>query len=203
MSTSFEVYDYPGAYAQRFDGVNASIVIDEGMRVVALRSEEAATRAVEISGTSTFPLTSGYTFLLGSHPNADGEYLVTSVHHQATADRNGRPAYSNTFTCIPSSVPFRPSRTTPRPVIAGFQIAVVTGPPGETVFTDGLGRVKVKFRWDRSPQSDGHSSAWIRVAAVERGFLPEIGDEVIVGFEEGDPDRPIILGSLFNGTDTE
>jgi type VI secretion system secreted protein VgrG len=203
LSSSFEIYDYPGAYAQKFDGVDAQIVIDEGKRVVALRAEEAATRAVEISGASSFPLTSGHTFLLGGHPNADGEYLVTSVRHQATSDRNGKTAYANTFTCIPSSVPFRPERATPRPVVAGVQVAIVTGPPGETVFTDKLGRVKVQFHWDRSAQSDENSSAWIRVAAVERGFLPEVGDEVIVGFEEGDPDRPIILGSLFNGADTE
>src|SRR4029077_6740360 len=107
--------------------------------------------------------------------------------------------YQNTFTCIPSALPYRPPRVTPRPAIDGTQTAVVVGPAGEEIFTDKYGRVKVQFHWDRNGKKDANSSAGIRVGALhagqESGFVtvPRIGQEVIVDFLEGAPDQPIIV----------
>jgi type VI secretion system secreted protein VgrG len=111
--------------------------------------------------------------------------------------------YENTFTCIPEGVPFRPARVTPRPA-AGPQTAVVVGPPGEEIFTDKYGRVKVQFYWDREGQRDEDSSCWVRVSQPSSGsgsgvsWVPEVDDEVIVAFEHGDPDRPVVLGAVYN-----
>jgi type VI secretion system secreted protein VgrG len=108
--------------------------------------------------------------------------------------------YENHFTCIPIALPYRPLRVTPKPHISGTQTAVVVGPPGEEIFPDKYGRVQVLFHWDREAQN----SCWIRVGTPVAGRLwgmihiPRVGHEVIVAFEEGDPDRPIIVGSVYN-----
>jgi type VI secretion system secreted protein VgrG len=101
-------------------------------------------------------------------------------------------------------LPFRPPLVTPKPVSQGTQTAVVVGPQGEDIFTDKYGRVKVQFHWDRDGKSDIDSSCWLRVATSWAGkncgiiHIPRVGQEVVVAFEEGDPDRPIIIGSVFN-----
>jgi type VI secretion system secreted protein VgrG len=162
---------------------------------------EAAT-ALQIAGASSVrAIASGRILVLeGSGERFDGKYLVTGVTH--TFERRGdRVAYENTFTCIPDALPFRSPRCTAIPFL-GPQTAVVVGPPGETSFHDKYGRIKVRFHWDR----DESSSQWVRVAQPAgggRGFhtLPEVGDEVLVVFEHGDPDRPVVLGSLWNAAD--
>jgi type VI secretion system secreted protein VgrG len=112
--------------------------------------------------------------------------------------------YLNTFTCIPSQLPFRPARKTPKPFVQGVQNALVTGPPGEEIFTDKYGRVKVQFYWDREGKKDANSSCWLRVGTLWAGKgwgsinIPRIGQEVIVAFVEGNPDEPLIVGSLYN-----
>src|SRR5262249_50813809 len=120
---------------------------------------------------------------------------------------NGHPetlTYENTFTCIPIALPFRPPLATPKPTIAGPQTAVVVGSPGEKIFCDKYGRVKVKFHWDPAPKKDANSSCWIRVSNNWGGSrwggmcLPHVGQEVIVEFEEGDPDRPVVTGRVYN-----
>jgi type VI secretion system secreted protein VgrG len=114
------------------------------------------------------------------------------------------PQYRNTFTCIPQALPFRPPRVTARPHIPGSQSAVVVGPPGEEIFTDKYGRIKVQFHWDREGQNDADSSCWLRVANPWAGqqwgmiSIPRIGQEVLVMFLGGDIDRPVVLGSLYN-----
>jgi len=123
--------------------------------------------------------------------------------------------YHNSFRCLPLSVPFRPQRKTPRPVIHGVQTAVVVGPDKEEVYTDEHGRVKVMFHWDRAAKKNKQqgkaldtSSCWIRVSQVWAGqgwgavWLPRKGHEVIVSFEEGDPDRPIITGRVYHAANT-
>ena len=135
-------------------------------------------------------------------------YVVTYIQHWAVdADfesSDAQAACSNTFHCIPDSITFRPGRQTPKPLIAGAQTAVVVGPSGEEIYTDKYGRVKVQFFWDRQGKKDENSSCWIRVAANWAGknwgivFNPRIGQEVIVEFLEGDPDRPIITGRVYN-----
>ena len=112
--------------------------------------------------------------------------------------------YENRFTCVPAEVPFRPQRTTPRPQIAGMQTATVVGPEGEQIFCDKYGRIKVQFHWDREGQNDSGSSCWIRVGQIWAGkrwvasFVPRVGHEVVVVFEDGDPDQPIVMGSVYN-----
>src|SRR5262249_40929039 len=115
--------------------------------------------------------------------------------------------YTNSFRCIPHALPFRPSRETPKARVEGPHTAIVVGPKGEEIFTDKYGRVKVQFPWEWDldlQKKDASSSCWIRVATAWAGqqwgmiHIPRIGQEVIVAFEEGDPDQPIIVGSVFN-----
>ncbi len=112
--------------------------------------------------------------------------------------------YECQFECIPATVVYRPSRVTPWPVMRGSQTARVVGPEGEEIHTDPYGRVKVQFNWDRQGRFDERSSCWIRVSQGSAGgqygmmFLPRVGQEVIVDFLEGDPDRPIITGRVYN-----
>jgi len=211
---ALEVYDYPGGYAQRFDGIGPAgqeqpeelqKIFPAAQRSAALRVEHEALASLTVEGASNCrQFTSGHRFTLGKHVNADGTYVLTSVTHTArlhdpqASDRG--LAYENHFTCIPEALPYRPRRITPKPVIGGVQPAVVVRPTDAGIYPDKYGRVKVKFAWDR----EGKSSCWIRVAQPYSTsgsgtfWLPEVDDEVLVGFEEGDPDRPYVLGSLFN-----
>jgi len=134
------------------------------------------------------------------------EYVLTSVSHSASQPWLGdtETVYKNTFTCIPYDVPFRPPLVTPRSVIHGSQTAIVVGPSGEEIYTDKFGRVKVQFHWDREGNKDENTTCWIRVGQIWAGqgwgavFIPRIGHEVIVSFLEGDPDRPIVTGSVYD-----
>jgi type VI secretion system secreted protein VgrG len=213
-----EIYDYPGAYAQRFDGVapgggdrasDVQKIFQDNKRAVAIRMQEEASQSVLIHGTGTCrQLTSGHKFSLERHFDGDGEYVLVSVTHRARDDsyRSSRGAftYENEFTCVPLQLPFRPARTTRRPRVEGCQTAVVVGPSGEEIFTDKYGRVKVQFHWDRQGKNDANSACWLRVASTWAGrnwgavHIPRIGQEVLVDFLEGDPDRPIIIGSVYN-----
>ncbi|MBK6404703.1 MAG: type VI secretion system tip protein VgrG [Holophagales bacterium] len=215
-----EVYDFPGEYAQRFDGINAGggeqaselqKVFRDRERTVRIRMDEGTTPAVVIRAKSTVKhLVPGYKFTLQRHFNADGAYLLTSVRHAATCGAGYRSGeedaltYENEATCIPAAMPYRPRRTTPKPVVQGSQTAVVVGPSTEEIFTDKYGRVKVQFHWDREGKNDENSSCWVRVATSWAGRnwgairIPRIGQEVIVDFLEGDPDQPIIVGSVYN-----
>lgn len=216
-----EIYDYPGTYAGRFDGIgpggndqqaNLSKISDDGTRTVGIRMQEEAAAALRIEGQGGCrQFSTGAKFTLQGHRNGDGPYVLTEVEHDAGLDgsyASGTPTsllYHNKFQCLPADLPFRPARTTPRPKIEGQQTAVVVGPSGDDpIFCDKYGRVKVQFRWDRQGQSNADSSCWIRVAQPWAGSnwgaitLPRIGQEVVVGFLEGDPDEPIILGSVYN-----
>ena len=220
----FEVYDYPGEYAQRFDGVDPGggnrpadlqKIFEDNRRTAKLRIQEEATRGVVISGGGHCRnFVSGHKFTLTRHHNGDGVYVLTGVSHRITSSgtdyRSGtdvRFDYRNTFTCIPLALPFRPARVTPRPVVPGTQTAVVVGPAGEEIFPDKYGRVKVQFHWDREGKYDANSSCWVRVAQSSAGkqwgsiYIPRIGHEVVVDFEEGDPDRPIIVGAVYNASE--
>ena len=208
-----ELYDYPGGYADRFDGADPgdpARLRQAAARDAALRMEAEVARAVVVSGRSTCgAFTPGGRFALTGHPDADGAYLLTRVEHSASQPAGATGAggfrYANDFGCIPAGVPYRPPRTTAAPV-AHPQSAIVVGPPGTQTYTDRFGRVKVQFFWDRKGKHDENSSTWIRVAQPVGGggaafWLPEVGDEVLVAFEHGDPDRPYVLGQVFNDDD--
>jgi len=213
-----ELYDFPGGYASRFDGIasgggeqasEVSKIFQDNSRTVEIRMQEEARRSLQIRGVSNCrEFVTGHKFKLERHFNGDGEYVLTSVSHDARLDayRSGveEMSYENEFTCIPGALPFRPPRVTPRPTVLGSQTAVVVGPPGEEIFTDKYGRVKVQFHWDREGKHNASSSCWIRVATSWAGknwgsiHLPRIGQEVVVDFLEGDPNNPLIVGSVFN-----
>ena len=150
----------------------------------------------------------GHTFTLDdqSGTGTGGSYVVTAIRHGAFRRViNGVASlyYGNQFEVLPTTVNFRPARKTPKPK-AQTCTAVVTGPAGEEIYPDKYGRVKVQFHWDRYGTNDQNSSGWLRVASLWAGkqwgaiFLPRIGQEVIVDFLEGDPDQPVIIGSLYN-----
>ncbi len=171
--------------------------------------QEEAMLSMHIDGNSTCrQFLSGHKFTLQRHFNADGEYLLTRIYHACSTNAyrssQGEFNYKNDFQCIPAALPFRPSRITPKPVVSGTQTAVVVGPAGEEIFTDKYGRVKVQFHWDRDGQYSADSSCWVRVATHWAGkrwgaiHIPRIGHEVVVDFLEGDPDNPIIVGSVYN-----
>lgn len=215
-----EIYDWPGEYAQRFDGIDKGggeqpaelqKIFQDNKRTVELRMQEEAVHSVLIRGASACrQFVSGHKFTLERHFNGNGEYVLVSVRHTAglrgayRSDGGEGFRYENTFTCIPAALPFRPARTTPKPVVHGTQTAVVVGPPGEEIFTDKYGRVKVQFHWDREGKNDADSACWLRVGTPWAGkqwgmiHIPRVGQEVIVDFEEGDPDKPIVIGSVYN-----
>jgi len=214
----FELFDYPGEYAQRFDGITPSggdrapdvqKIFQDNQRTVQIRMQEEALSSLVIHGASGCrQWGSGFKFTLDRHYDGDGQYVVTGVQHSAQQGsyRSDETSfrYQNSFTCIPAALPFRPPRVTPKPFVQGTQTAVVVGPSGQEIFTDKYGRVKVQFHWDRQGKNDANSSCWIRVGSVWAGkgwgavHIPRIGQEVIVAFEEGEPDRPIIIGSVYN-----
>jgi type VI secretion system secreted protein VgrG len=109
-----------------------------------------------------------------------------------------------TFTAINSEQQFSSARKTQKPLIAGTQTAIVVGKEGEEIWTDKYGRVKVQFHWDRVGEENETSTCWIRVSQPMAGknwgwvSLPRIGQEVVISFMEGDPDRPLITGRVYN-----
>jgi type VI secretion system secreted protein VgrG len=214
-----ELYDFPGAYAQRFDGINkgggeqpAEIqkIFQDNSRTADLRMQSEAAASVLVHAASNCrQIVSGHKFTLQRHFEGDGSWVVYQVGHTASEAADVRSGgggftYQNHFSCFPVALPFRPPRVTPIPTVRGSQTAVVVGPPGEEIFTDKYGRVKVQFHWDREGKSDTDSSCWVRVGQPIAGrrwgasFWPRIGQEVIVDFLEGDPDQPIIVGSVYN-----
>ena len=201
---SFECYDYPGLYLE----------VGEGRPQTDCRMEEEEADHDAVHATSkckTF--TVGGKFKVGQH-RCDSEkgkkFVITSIRHSASetmAYQTGAAEgtdYTNSFTCIPDSTTFRPARMTPKPFVQGIQTAVVVGPSGEEIYTDEYGRIKVQFFWDREGQRDENSSCWMRVrqdvAGRNWGFMaiPRIGQEVIVDFLEGDADRPLVTGCVYN-----
>jgi type VI secretion system secreted protein VgrG len=210
----FDLYDYPGRYAMQFNKPDERLgkVAPLGDRYVKLRMEEEESRYLVALGESTcrafftgakfrFEAPSGLT---------SGEFMLTSIKHscrsqaQFVSGEEAEETYSNTFTCVRANVPFRPQRLTAKPVVHGSQTAEVVGPAGEEIYPDKFGRVKVQFHWDREGKKDADSSCWVRVGTPWAGkqwgmiHIPRIGQEVIVDFLEGDPDQPIIIGSVYN-----
>ncbi len=218
---ALELYDYPGAYAQRVDGVDRGggdqagelgKIFQDNKRTALIRMEQETVQAINIRGSGNCrQFAAGHKFTLERHFDADGAYVLTTVEHSASAAANARSGsgggeveYQNHFTCIPLALPYRPPLTTPEPIIPGPQTAIVVGTPGELIHCDKYGRIKVQFHWDRQGKLDADSSCWIRVSNNWGGanwggmFIPHVKQEVIVEFEEGDPDRPLITGRVYN-----
>jgi type VI secretion system secreted protein VgrG len=214
-NSDFELFDYPGDFQTRGDGTSA----------VKVRMQEQEAGHLVAHGTSSArSFTTGYKFDLAEHfiDDMNASYLLTEIQHIASVGgtygtaAEGSDHYSNHFTCIPLDVPFRPARITPKPFVQGPQTAVVVGKSQledssavtddggstEDIWVDKYGRVIVLFPWDRESQC----SCWVRVSQGWAGegwgsmMIPRVGQEVIVSFLEGDPDRPIITGRVYNAT---
>jgi type VI secretion system secreted protein VgrG len=226
LGADFAIADYPGEYAHRFDdvavggGANTKGVDQiqaDKARTARIRIEQEAVSGLLIRGTSSCgAFAAGKTFQVTDNADANGKYLLVSVAHGLTqaasiSGADGGVAYQNSFTAIPFDIklPFRPPRLASRPFIAGSQTAVVVGydakkAPEDEILTDKFGRVKVKFHWDQVNDPDVDCSCWVRVAQVWAGkqwgasFWPRIGQEVVVSFLEGNPDQPLIVGSVYN-----
>lgn len=213
----FELFDYPGEYTLRADGKNLTKVRME---------EEEAGHLVGHGSSVCRAFSAGYKFGMTGHPQSsyNASYILTEIQHLASSasgyglGKEGHDSYSNHFSCIPANVNYRPARLTPKPFVQGPQTAVVVGKAsdqdsadddnaggdGEEIWVDKYGRVMVKFFWDR----ESACSCWVRVSQDWAGQgwgminIPRVGQEVIVSFLEGDPDRPIITGRVYNDTQT-
>jgi type VI secretion system secreted protein VgrG len=209
--TGLEVYQYPGRFDDLIHGKDLCAVQVEGLRG----------KAEGVAGAGTCrKLCPGWAFELTNHPmnELNEEYVILRVKHQgwqpevlgALASGSGdappgKRDYQNTFDCAKRANPFRPERRTPWPRVEGPQTAIVVGPKSEEIFTDEQGRIQVKFHWVQEGSDDARSSCWIRVSQAWAGvgwgslFLPRVGQEVVVEFLDGDPDRPLVVGSVYNG----
>ncbi|NOZ53766.1 MAG: type VI secretion system tip protein VgrG [Gammaproteobacteria bacterium] len=207
IDQDLEVYDYPGRYP----------LPESGSRYASVRLEALQVRRnLTCGSTDCRRFMAGHRFTLDQHPYPDmnQRYVLTSVKISAKQPQvldeeagNDCCHYQVDFECIPAETPFRaaddPSK--PKPMITGVQTAIVVGPAGEEIYVDEHGRVKVQFHWDRNGQNNDRSSCWIRVSQLWAGeqwgamFIPRIGQEVIVDFVDGDPDRPIITGRVYHG----
>ncbi|MFO0979403.1 MAG: type VI secretion system tip protein TssI/VgrG [Planctomycetaceae bacterium] len=205
-NSAIEVYEYPGGFEVRDDGGS--------LAKVRMEAEEAHFDIVQ-GQSYCRSFSPGLTFKMKGHHSeteSNREYVITAVRHRmdatgefVTGGTSVIEGYENEFTCVPSSVAYRPLRKTNLPRVYGTQTAMVVGPKGEEIYTDEFGRVKVQFHWDREGKFDENSSCWLRVSQIHAGAgwgmmdLPRIGEEVIVSFLEGDPDRPLIVGRVYNG----
>jgi type VI secretion system VgrG family protein len=181
---------------------------DEAAVMLRQKRRRASTAGGESGAAMMAP---GHRFVLADHPAAhlDRAWVVTSVEHHGRAKpgqgEREKSIYANRFACVPAEVTFVP----PRPKRKSVQVALtatVVGPAGEEIHVDAMGQIKVQFHWDREGGFDDRSSCWIRVMQAWAGagfgsqFIPRIGQEVVVTFEGGDPDKPIVLGAVYNGT---
>lgn len=201
----FELFDYPGEYVEATEGDRySSVRLDEHQCRFEVSRGQGDCRGIAV----------GRTFELEDHPIdvMNQKYLVTAVAISAEGDPYGSTggsaggeSFRVSFSAISGDQQFRPARTTPLPFVRGPQTAVVVGPSGEEIHTDEHGRVKVMFHWDRESKADETSSCWVRVSQEFAGKgwggmqIPRVGHEVIVSFLEGDPDRPLITGRVYNG----
>ncbi|PXX40835.1 MULTISPECIES: type VI secretion system tip protein TssI/VgrG [Burkholderia] len=201
---SFASFEWPGGYRDDAPGVHYSRVRLEEQQA----EHERASADTDVRGAAP-----GYLFTLAHCPRADQnrEYLIVRCRYRFqenayASDQGAEAVVHQTMMLVqPSSLPFRSPRETPRPRTNGPQTATVVGPPGEEIWTDQYGRVKLQFRWDRYGQSNQDSSCWVRVSSpwAGGGFggvqIPRVGDEVVVDFLNGDPDEPIVTGRVYNG----
>ena len=203
----YERYDFPGLFEQISQGHDATKARIQGNDVGYQVVHGVSQCAFFVPGQKFKVANSDVQSEIGK------KYVITSVthrSHEATSypmtvgSREVLPAYQNEFKCIPADVQFRPERKTEVPSVHGIQSAVVVGPEGEEIYTDSYGRIKVQFFWDRAGVRNENSSCWIRCAQFAAGknwgsmFLPRVGQEVAVSFLDGNVDRPLVTGVLYN-----
>jgi len=209
-----ERYRYPGGFVAQSGAGDAAT--GKHLSKVIMEAEESS--HMRFRGDSQIrTLAPGHTFTLYDHPfdAFNVEYMILSVWHHGrnnlTAQDEGGGSYGNEFTLQPHDTVYRAPLTTRKGLVQGPQTAIVVGPAGEEIYTDELGRIKVRFAWDRkvsgrsTDKPDDKASCWVRVAQMWAGngygtmFIPRIGMEVVVDFLDGDPDKPIAVGCVYNG----
>lgn len=212
--TGYENYRYPGGYKNATDG----------KKIATNHIEAAAMAHATWQGRSNAPhITVARSFTLMDHPRVGGETFMVIKSRFMFRMATGKDVMARsylqrvvdfgmdefqltacTFEAVDISLPFRLPAITPKPVMTGVQTAVVTGPSGEEIYTDEYGRIKVQFHWDRDGSKDDKTSCWVRTMMPWTGAnwgminIPRIGNEVVIQFEEGDPDKPICVGMLYN-----
>jgi len=209
VASDYELYEYPGEYVESGDG--------DRYATLRIQENHSSYRVIHASGDAMV-VRPGVRFRLDDLSGelssvAEGEYQVVAVRWRASQDLSsvaggGNSGVQESFRCnlsiLPAQTPYRSRRRTPKPLIQGPQTAMVVGPSGEEIWTDEYGRVKIQFHWDRYSRADENSSCWVRVSQDWAGKkwgminIPRIGQEVIIEFLEGDPDRPIITGRVYN-----
>jgi type VI secretion system secreted protein VgrG len=188
-----EYYEYPGGYADPAEGTRRAQRMGEAFACAA---------AAIVGKSSSARLAPGKSFTLVDAPDlADQAYVVTLLEHRFERDAT----FENSFEGLDAETSYRPPRATQAPVLVNPITGFVTGPAGEDdIHTDSIGRVKVHFHWDRTQPYDDHCSDWIPVLQDNTGHssaVPRRGWEVLVHFLEGNPDRPVVLGRVYNGED--
>ena len=195
-SGKMRIYEYPAGYSKT----------QQGEKIAQRRIESYEWKDKLLDGQGhCFGFVAGYKFKLTEHSaqNFNANYVLRWVSHSLSLTH-----YANSFQAFPAEVPFRPPIVTPKPRIHSTQSALVVGKKGEEIFTDKYGRIKVQFHWDQEGKNDEKSSCWIRVNQSWAGktwgnfWLPRIGQEVIVSFLNGDPDRPLVTGAVYNAQQT-
>ncbi len=208
---SLEFFDFPGGFVNL--GAESDPKLSKGETRIRLRAEEGDAHVLLASaGTNCRAFRPGYRFDLIQHYREDWNtaWLIREVQHELTQAGTLRAggaeavSYRNAIVCQPHEVIFRPPRITAKPRVEGPQTAIVSGKDGEEIYIDEYGRIKVQFTWDRYGEYNEKSSCWIRVAQQGAGkswgfiFHPRIGQEVVVDFLEGNPDRPLVTGCVYN-----
>ncbi|WP_209426239.1 type VI secretion system tip protein TssI/VgrG [Pararhodobacter sp. SW119] len=213
----YELYEGDAAYTQGSAGeVLARIRVEREAH--AARRHVGAANAADLGVGCTFSLKDAL------KPADDDSYLVIAATHHLKSAASSEPDtppfaagstpllryphplghYACTFEVAPASEPFRPPKVTPAPRVAGVLTALVTGPSGAEIYTDEYGRIKVQFHWDREGKKDENTTCWVRTVVPWSGrgwgmfAIPRIGQEVIIEFERGNPDRPICTGMVYN-----
>lgn len=215
MSQSTQPFGHKEAGGEQYHQPGAHLDTGRGDTIAAIRREELQAPHKRIAAVANARgLVPGCTFKLDGFPREDQnqEYMVVSAEYRlfdpnfaAGIDAEGE-SYTVLLGVAPTSITYRPPRITPRPIMRGPQTATVVGPSGQEIFTDEYARVKVQFHWDREGKRDQNSSCFVRVSQTWAGSgwgfiqIPRIGQEVIVDFVEGDPDRPIITGRVYNAS---
>jgi type VI secretion system secreted protein VgrG len=210
----FDQYHYPSGVEGYLKGTQAPGVVDMENLFLGARAKVSDAVAEVFQGKSNArSLCAGFTFTLKDHPRSawNRKYLLTALNlraGQSPSYRTGAAVefgYSNSFSAVASDIVFQPPRTAYKPRIHGPQTAKVVAPSGEDMYIDKFGRVCVQFFWDKARQPNTVDNTWVRVAQNWAGngwgiyFWPRIDDEVVVQFLNGDPDNPIVAGSVYNG----
>ena len=203
-TTSLEgSYEQPSGSGEMYEFGSGPADTAAAAAIAQLRAKAGGVSATLLRGDSfAYPFVPGAKFTLKDHfvETLNSEYIIRRVQHIARDDY-----YSNSFESFPSATTYSPAIQINKPKVAGCESAIVVGPKGEEIWTDEYGRIKLQFPWDRDGLKDENSSPWIRVSQSMAGagfgsiFIPRIGQEVIVSYLQGDPERPIVTGCVYNG----